>query len=207
MIRTLIAVALLSSLAACRGEPSKLPPIHLNPNMDTQDKYKAYGESKLFEDGRTMRPIPEGTIQYGASRADDALYRGRDEQRATEADEYGPFTAEWPEALKLDAALMQRGQQRYNIYCAPCHDQSGNGKGMVVLANAGLTPPPSFISAEDPNAKRIATMPVGEIYDTISHGKNTMPGYAAQIPVEDRWAIVAYLRALQRAQNIYTARN
>ncbi|MBM3595898.1 MAG: cytochrome c [Alphaproteobacteria bacterium] len=207
MIRTLIAVALLSSLAACRGEPSKLPPIHLNPNMDTQDKYKSYGESKLFEDGRTMRPVPEGTIQYGVARADDALYRGRQEQRATEADELGAFTDEWPEALKLDAALMQRGQQQFNIYCAPCHDQSGNGKGMVVLANAGLTPPPSFINAEDPNAKRIAEMPIGEVYNTVSYGKNTMAGYAAQIAVEDRWAIVAYLRALQRAQNIYTARN
>lgn len=199
MMRILIAVALLSSLAACRGEPSKLPPIHLNPNMDTQDKYKAYGESKLFEDSRTMRPVPEGTVQYGVSRADDEQYRGRDE--------FGNLSAKWPAGIKLDAALMKRGQERYNIFCAPCHDQSGNGQGMVVRANAGLTPPPSFIDPANPNAKRIAEAPVGEIYDTISNGKNTMPGYSAQIPVEDRWAIVAYLRALQRSQNLYTARN
>lgn len=186
LIPMLLAVAVLGG---CRGEPSKLPPVHLNPNMDTQAKYKAYGESHLFADGRTMREPPAGTVQHGLGKESDEIYRGQDE--------YGNFISKFP--VPLDEKLMSRGQERFNIYCSPCHDKSGGGKGMVV--QRGLTPPPTFIDPADVNGRRIMNMPVGEIFNTITNGKNTMPAYRSQIPTEDRWAIVAYLRALQRGQN------
>lgn len=186
LIPLLIAAAVLGG---CRGEPSKLPPIHLNPNMDTQAKYKAYGESQLFADHRTMREPPAGTVPHGLAKESDEIYRGEDE--------YGHFISKFP--VPLDEKTMRRGQERFNIFCSPCHDKSGNGKGIV--AQRGLTPPPSFVDSTDVNGRRIIAMPVGEIFNTITNGKNTMPAYRSQIPTEDRWAIIAYLRALQRGQN------
>lgn len=187
LIALLVAVA---ALGGCRGEPSKLPPVHLNPNMDTQAKYKAYGESHLFQDGRAMREPPAHTVQYGLSKESDELYRGTDEM--------GHFISKFP--MPVDAKLMKRGQERYNIFCAPCHDRSGGGRGLVAQ-RPGLVPPPTFIDSADANGRRIIGMPVGEIFNTITNGKNTMPGYRSQIPTEDRWAVIAYLRALQRGQN------
>jgi len=190
-MRSLIALVIAAAaLGGCRGEPSRLPPVHLNPNMDTQDKYKAYGHSNLFQDGRTMREPPAHTVQYGLGKVDDDVYRGQDE--------YGDFITKFP--LTLDKKLLDRGQERYNIFCAPCHDKSGSGKGMVAQ-RPGLVPPPTFVDPSDPNGRRIIKMPVGEIFNTITNGKNTMPAYRSQIPTEDRWAIVAYVRALQRGQN------
>ncbi len=187
LIAMLVAVA---ALGGCRGEPSKLPPVHLNPNMDTQAKYKAYGASHLFQDGRAMREPPAHTVQYGLAKESDELYRGQDE--------FGNFVTKFP--MQLDLKLMKRGQERYNIFCAPCHDASGGGKGMVAQ-RPGLVPPPTFIDSTDVNGRRIMNMPVGEIFNTITNGKNTMPAYRSQIPTEDRWAIIAYVRALQRGQN------
>jgi mono/diheme cytochrome c family protein len=190
-MRSLIAMLVAAAaLGGCRGEPSKLPPVHLNPNMDTQDKYKAYGASHLFQDGRTMREPPANTVQFGLSKESDEIYRGQDE--------FGNFISKFP--VTLDAKLMKRGQERYDIFCAPCHDKSGGGKGMVAQ-RPGLVPPPSFVDSTDVNGRRIINMPVGEIFNTITNGKNTMPAYRTQIPTDDRWAIIAYLRALQRGQN------
>lgn len=187
LITLLVAAA---ALAGCRGEPSRLPPVHLNPNMDTQHKYKAYGHSTLFADGRTMREPPAGTVQYHLSKDSDELWRG--------TDEFGNFVTKFP--MPVDLKLMTRGQERFNIFCAPCHDRSGGGKGMVAQ-RPGLVPPPTFIDPNDVNGKRIMDMPVGELFNTITNGKATMPAYRSQIPTEDRWAIVAYVRALQRGQN------
>lgn len=192
MRHLILALAAMAALGGCRGEPSKLPPVHLNPNMDTQDKYKAYGASHLFQDGRTMREPPANTVQYGLAKASDELYRGQDE--------FGRFVDKFPAELRLDMKLMKRGQERFNIFCSPCHDASGGGKGMVAQ-RPGLVPPPTFIDGTDVNGRRIINMPVGEIFNTITNGKNTMPAYRSQIPTEDRWAIIAYLRALQRGQN------
>lgn len=177
-------LVLVAALAGCRGEPSRQPPVHLNPNMDTQDRYDPYGPSGLFEDGRAMRHPPAGTVARGLEKADDAYWRGKDAS--------GQFATTWPEQVPVTAELLQRGRERYDIYCAPCHDRAGEGKGIV--AQRGLVPPPSY------HSDAIRNMPHGQLYDVIRNGVRTMPGYAAQIPVRDRWAIVAYIRALQRSQ-------
>ena len=111
-------------------------------------------------------------------------------QEGVDAD--GSFVTELPEGITLDAALLDRGQNRYDIYCAPCHDKAGTGNGIV--RQRGFIPPPSF--SDD----RVRAFPVGQINNAIAKGVRTMPSYAAQVPAADRWAIAAYVRALQISQ-------
>ena len=191
MNRALILIVSLLALGGCRGDLFTEPPIHLNPNMDTQDYYKAYGSSELFADGRTMRQPPAGAVARGFGKTDDAYDRG--------TDEVGEFITSFPAQVIVSRPLLQRGQERFNIYCTPCHDRTGSGNGIVV--QRGLNKPPTLVDPKDVNGKRIIKMPVGEIFHTITNGKNTMPAYRGQIPTADRWAIIAYLRALQRSQN------
>lgn len=180
--QTAVAMCMaLLALSACRGQPSEQPPVHLNPNMDTQEKYKAQSVSRFFEDRRTMRMPVEGTVARGNLKEDDAFFRGK---------EGDTFIGYIP--TDVTDQTMARGQERYNIYCAPCHDQTGGGKGIV--ATRGLVPPPSY------HEDRIRNMPEGELFNVISNGVRTMPAYRNQIPESDRWAIVGYIRALQRAQ-------
>lgn len=178
----LVCGALLAAVlvAGCRGSRSESPPIHLNPNMDQQDRFDPQEPSSFFADGRAMRPPVPGTIARGSLREDDHLYRGK------VGDTYATTL---PAGVTLDQKLLERGQKRYDIYCAPCHDQSGQGRGIIV--ERGLTPPPTY------HSDRLRTAPLGYVYEVVSNGVRTMPSYAAQIPVHDRWAIVAYVRALQ----------
>lgn len=166
-----------------RGKPSEDPPIHMNPNMDSQEKYEAQEESRFFEDGSAMRPPVAGTVARGELRENDAYYRGKNKD--------GSLITKMPVEITME--LLQRGRERYNIYCAPCHDQTGSGKGIVV--KKGFLPPPSM------HLDRLRESPDGHFYDVISNGIRNMPSYKHQIPVADRWAIVSYVRALQRAQN------
>lgn len=204
VLRALVLGVALGGLFGCRGEPSSKPPIHLNRNMDTQDKYKPYRESAFFGDHRAMRQPPANTVAWGRTsvarldedrhmlRDDDAYYLG-----------YGELDAEqkpvWVTAIpaRPSMQMLRRGQERYDIYCAPCHDTAGYGKGPVVLRNWPI-PVPSYHDA------RLVEMPVGQIYGAIAYGVNNynMPSYANQIPVDDRWAIVAYVRALQLSQKM-----
>jgi hypothetical protein len=183
----LITLAVFTTLivSACyRGHPSDKPPIHLNPNMDTQDKYKPQSESRFFPDGATMRrPVP-GTVARGELREDSRYYFGKDEQ--------GNYLTTLP--VSLTHELLERGRERYNIYCAPCHGLTGAGNGIITKYNYPI-PPPSF------HQERLRTMPDGQLFDTITNGIRNMPSYKHQIPVRDRWAIVSYVRALQRSQN------
>lgn len=178
----MVALSATAALTGCRGEVSRKPPVHLNQNMDFQDKYMPFGQSTIFDDARTMRLPPRGTVAQGQLKEDDRLYRGQDEE--------GNFVTTMPIAVDMD--VLKWGQERYNIFCAPCHDKSGSGKGIVV--SRGLVPPPSY------HQDKLRAMSVGELYGVISNGVRTMPSYRHQIPVEDRWAIVAYIRALQRSQ-------
>lgn len=176
-------------LAGCRGNPSSEPPVHWQRNMFTQDKGKAQRENTFFEDHRAMRPLVEGTLSVNAP-VEPGSYR-------TGKDDSGAFVAKWPAEVRVSMDLLKRGQERFNIYCAPCHDRTGSGNG-IVIQRANKTSrwqPTSYF--ED----RILNMPVGQIFDTITNGVRTMPGYAYQVPVSDRWAIVAYVRALQRSQH------
>jgi hypothetical protein len=180
---SIISIAILVQTGCYRGRPSEDPPIHVNPNMDSQQKYKAQAKSEFFEDGLSMRQPPAGTVARGDLREDDAYYRGRNSD--------GTLVAKMPVEINMD--LLQRGRQRYNIYCAPCHDQTGAGQGIVI--KKGYLPPPSL------HLDRLRESPDGHFYDVISNGIRNMPSYKHQIPIADRWAVVAYIRALQRSQN------
>jgi mono/diheme cytochrome c family protein len=151
-------------------------------DMHDQPKYSAYEPSAFFGDRRSSRPLVEGTIARGHLNEDELLHTGR---------AGGQPAAVFPFAV--DDALMRRGRERYDIFCSPCHGLTGDGDGMVV--QRGYRRPPSF------HVDRLRESPPGHLYDVITNGFGAMPDYAAQIPVRDRWAIAAYMRALQLSQN------
>lgn len=175
-------LAALLALPACRGNTSDQAPVHLNPNMDDVDYVEAQEGSAHFADGRGMRPQVPGTVARGEARTDAHLHLGQVD---------GKPAATLP--VPLSKELLLRGQQRYGVYCLPCHGGAGTGDGIVV--KRGLIPPPSFLD------KRIRAMELGQIYDVIRNGVRNMPAYDKQIPARDRWAIVAYVRALQAARS------
>jgi mono/diheme cytochrome c family protein len=182
MRRPILVLLLLVVLApvACRGGVSSQPPVHPVLDMDFQPKLRAQAESRFegWADGRAMRePVP-GTIPHDPPRDPRLLaFQNTD----------GSFASN---PLPLTAAVMQRGRERYDIHCAPCHDRVGTGNGLV--ARRWPVKIPSFLTDE-----RVSKLPDGEIFQTITNGKGTMPSYAHQVKVEDRWAIVHYIRALQ----------
>ena len=178
----LMLVGLLTLAGCGRGEPSTRTPIHLNPNMDDQPKYKAQAVSQFFANGAAMQTPVAGTVARGELRDDDAYYRGMNAK--------GEFIKAMP--VEITKELLERGEERFNIYCSPCHSKLGDGKGIMITK--GYLPPPTF------HDDRIRTMPDGQIFNTITNGIRNMPSYRHQIPVPDRWAIVAYLRALERSQ-------
>jgi len=171
-----------------QGKPSDKPPIHINPNMDNQPKLKSQSANDFFADGASMRPPVAGTVARGKLREDDAYWRGIDPATGTPV-------AKSP--VKITEAGLKRGQERYNIYCAVCHSRVGDGQG--IMLKKGYVPPPTF------HSDLIRSYPDGQIFGVISNGIRNMPAYAPQIPVEDRWLIVNYLRALQRSQNALAA--
>ena len=182
--RIAIPVLMLFAFSGCyRGQTSDKPPIHLNPNMDDQEKYKPQAESRFFPDSSDMRVPVEGTVAGGYLREDTEFYQGKNSK--------GEFINKAP--IEINMENMKRGQERYDIYCSPCHSRVGDGHGIII--DKGFPPPPSF------HIDRIREMPDGEIYDVISNGLRNMPSYGHQVMPADRWAIVIYLRALQRSQH------
>jgi mono/diheme cytochrome c family protein len=188
--RVLEALVLASvvALGGCaRGCTSSRPPIHLNPSMDDQPKVRSQTASSFFFDGASMRqPVP-GTVPIGGLKEDGAFFTGKG------AD--GQFIATIPVAA--DEALVERGRQRYEIYCQPCHDARGDGRG--ILFQRGKVPTATF------HQEKILKYSDGQIFDVITNGVGLMPGYRWPIPPSDRWAIVAYVRALQRERLARTA--
>lgn len=187
MTNRVLIGALVLTVAACRGSVSEQPPIHIIPDMDWQPKYHAQGESAFFADGRASREPVEGTVARGQLRDDTAFNDGKKD---------GAFLHKAP--IQVDEAVLARGKERFNIYCAPCHDQTGSGNGMV--KQRGYQPPPSNLASENTRG-----MSDGEIYDAVKNGIRNMPAYAAQIPTKDRWAVVAWVRVLQRSQHAQLA--
>ena len=191
------------------------PPYHAFLDMDVQPKLKAQATSDVFRDGRAMRPRVAGTVARGELMADDHLYRGYAPDKtwtnpATNAAEPAWYNT-YPDAVTLDDAFIERGRERYNIFCAPCHGQSGDGNGMVHLravevgaSATGWNQPTNLIDIDAASGRSVygeELYPHGKLFNTITHGARTMSGYASQISAEDRWAIIAYLRALQWSQN------
>lgn len=166
--------ALLIALAAGVG---------CRQDMQDQPKYIPLRPSDFFGDGRSERPLIEGTVARGHLDDDTAYYTGRGPD--------GKFVDEFPFQVTKD--VVERGQDRFNIYCAPCHDRLGNGNGKIV--RRGYRHPPSY------HIDRLRQVPNGYIYDVITSGFGAMPDYSAQIQPRDRWAIVSYVRALQLAHN------
>jgi mono/diheme cytochrome c family protein len=183
-LATFFLVVLVVGLMGFRGSISTRPPLEVFPDMDRQPYYKPQSRSAFFADGRTDRPIPAGVVARGRLRLDSAYYEGR------EAD--GQWVRGLPERVAVTHAFMERGRERYDIYCTVCHGALGDGRGIVT--QYGWGGPVSL------HSDVFRDMAEGEIYNTITHGKNTMFGYGDKLEPEDRWAVVAYVRALQRAQ-------
>lgn len=176
-----LAVASTLFVAGCaRGCTSSRPPIHLNPSMDHQPKVRAQAASTFFYNGAAMRePVP-GTVAIGGLKEDAPFFTGRG------AD--GQFVATNP--APVDEQVVERGRERYRIYCQPCHDARGDGRG--ILFQRGNVPTATF------HDDKIRSYPDGQVFDVITNGTGLMSGYRWPIPPADRWAIVAYVRQLQR---------
>jgi len=188
--KNIVKIACLSGaalvFASCRGQISEKQPIHPNMNMDQQPRMEAQEVNKFFEDNRSMRQPVEGTIARGLKKEDVAYYQG--------VDANDEWISDIP--VKVTKELLYRGQDRYDIYCSVCHGGTGAGDGIIMTGNYGYVPAPTY------HQDRLREAPDGEIYSAIYNGVRTMPSYATQIKVEDRWAIVAYIRALQASQNV-----
>jgi mono/diheme cytochrome c family protein len=216
------ACALVSTVVsllavACHGNRSEIPPVHLIQNMDFQSRFDAQEQNDFFRPvdcrqrtdehgvvelnehtgeplyvnpgcrGRANRmPVP-GTVAVGHLKDDDEYYRGRGPD--------GRLFDRLPAGVKLTPQLLARGEERYNIYCQPCHDATGEGKGVATRRGGGFKVAPG--NFHDP---RLRAMPLAYFVDVINNGKGTMLSYAAQIPIEDRWAIAAWARTLQVAR-------
>ena len=153
-------------------------------NLEMRDEYrvKPLEPSPVFADGRSSRPLVPGTVAQGHLKTDEALHAGR---------AAGQYVTAPP--MQVTREFLERGRERYNIYCAPCHNQDGYGRGLVVLR--GFPAPPSY------HIDRLRRAPVGYIFDVATNGYGVMYGYADRVNVQDRWAIAAYVRALQYSQH------
>ncbi len=151
--------------------------------MYDQPKKKALAESDFYRDGQSARVPPAGTVARGYLRTDKALYAGQGPD--------GKFVAELP--VPLTKELLLRGRERFDVFCSPCHAREGNGNGMIV--QRGFKQPTSF------HVDRLRQQPIGYFFDVMTNGFGQMSSYASQVPPEDRWAIAAYLRALQFSQS------
>jgi mono/diheme cytochrome c family protein len=168
--------------ASCASDVSRKPQIEIFNDMRQQPKYYTQGESQFsgFTDGRAdRRPIPGTVAQGHLHPSDDPFYTGVAN---------GMYVA--INQLKITPEVMELGQQRFNTYCSPCHGRAGNGKGIVAARSTWI--PSSLVD------DRVKGFSDGDIFDVITHGRRTMPAYRFQITEHDRWAIVAYVRALQR---------
>ncbi|HNQ89530.1 MAG TPA: cytochrome c [Verrucomicrobiota bacterium] len=175
-----LAAAAVLSIAGFRGSLSRQPPLEVFPDMDRQPRVRPQSASAFFEDGFGSRRAVAGTVAHGALPADAPEATGR----VPGSTQYVTLNPK-----PISAALLDRGRERFEIHCLPCHGARADGKGittqygMVVIA-----------SLHDP---RIVRMPDGEIFDTMRHGRNLMPAYGPTLEPSDRWAVIAYLRALQ----------
>ena len=167
-------------LAGCAGNTSRNTPLQIFPDMDKQAKQRPQSYSSVFADGRASRVPVAGTVARGNLKEDEAFFTGVTNNQ---------YIGKNP--LPVTADLLKRGQERFNIYCSPCHDRTATGRGLVGQSSLWL--------ATNLHEDRVRQMNDGEIFTIVSQGRRSMPAYRFQIPERDRWAIIAYVRALQRA--------
>jgi mono/diheme cytochrome c family protein len=189
VVVTAAAVVPLALAVKARHSKTEKPRVHIIQDMDAQPKYKAQRENPIFADGRADRDAVAGTVAVGHLNEDDHFYRGRAN---------GAWARTFPAQVELTEETMARGKQRFGIYCTPCHGQGGLGDGMVhkradALGEGGWIPPTNITQ------DYLRQMAVGELFNSITNGVRNMPAYGPQIPPEDRWAIIMYVRALQRS--------
>jgi len=171
MIRLLFPLCIVLFLAACRRD------------MYNQPRYKPFAEDNFFPDGASARPPPPNTVAWGHANLDTGYFQGKTDD--------GKLLEAFP--MKVTRGMLERGRQRYNIYCSVCHGRTGNGNGMIV--QRGFPTPPSY------HIDRMRQAPPGHFYDVITNGYGVMYSYSARVEPADRWAIVAYIRALQLSHN------
>ncbi|MCA9317626.1 MAG: cytochrome c [Planctomycetes bacterium] len=215
-----LGLACALALGACQGNRADEPPVHIWWQMDGQKHFEAQEENDFFYSvdcaeeeariaeeqasshavgfdkynpprtcfARAMREPPAGTVAVGQLKNDDHLHQGRDVS--------GRLVDELPPSVPLTLELLSRGEERYNIYCQPCHDYTGSGNGIVTRRGGGFQAkmPVNF------HTDYYRAMPLGYFYDVIKNGKGTMQSYGAQIPTEDRWAIAVWVRTLQQSR-------
>ncbi len=173
-----VGLAMLAAVGCTRGSTSDDPPIHLNPNMDDQPRYEAQASSDFFYDGKAMRTPVAGTVARGSMAENAVVTTGMSGGAPVDSS-----------PVPVDEALLARGEERYAIYCGPCHAENGNGQSMLRER--------SGVATADLTQDRLLTVGDGYLFDVITNGFGLMPGYAYPIPPEDRWAIVAWMRRLQ----------
>lgn len=196
VLLVLVAVSLvpMGLMYRANHQAKNQPRLQIVYDMDQQSYYKAQTENPFFADGVTMRKPPVGTVARGMLAEDDAYFRGIARDTI--------FVVEIP--AQVTRPMLERGRERFNIYCAPCHGQSGNGNGMVhvraqALGEGTWTPPTDLTS------QTVVDRPAGHIFNTITNGIRTMPSYGAQLNPADRWAVTAYVRALQLSRGASAA--
>ncbi|MFN3821894.1 MAG: c-type cytochrome [bacterium] len=175
-----------SILTGCRGVPSEKPPIHIVQDMDHQPRLNPQSSHSFFRNGRGLRTPPLGTVARGHLYNDPVYYQGINSQD-------GKPVHQSPQPVTMES--LRRGKERYEIFCAVCHGRTGYGESIV--AKRGLNPPPVSLHSEI-----VRNYSDGYLFQVISNGVRSMPGYATQIPFQDRWHIVNYLRALQKSQAV-----
>jgi mono/diheme cytochrome c family protein len=193
-LATFLGCVLLVSILGFRGTTFTRPPADvfpewLFPGMKYQPKLRPQAASNFFADGRADRMPPSHTVMRGMLDEDDHLYRGKDAN--------GQFAAGFPKEIKVDVAFIKRGQEKYTTFCAPCHGLTGHGDG--ILSKYGMG---TLSSNGNYHSDRIRNMPDGQIFDTITNGSQSkvMFPYGDKLDPQDRWAVVAYVRTLQRAE-------
>ena len=199
-IATALLVVLTLSVLGLRGTNFTKPPMDVFPEwafpgMKYQPKYKHQGSSEFFADGRADRPLPAGVVAANFGPLGQPLIT--DDHMAAGRASDGSFAQGFPAGVEMNHEFLQQGRKSYVIYCAPCHGALGDGNGITKQYGMGATP-----TYHDDRLRDIAE---GDLYNTIANGKGNMLSYADKLTVNERWAVVAYVRALQRAQQGSTA--
>jgi mono/diheme cytochrome c family protein len=181
--------------ARARVIASETPRINIVPDMDHQPKYKTQSASPFFADGMSDRLPVDDTVAVGELHDDTEFFQGKNGEA---------WITSFPKTFAISADKMARGQERFKIYCSPCHGLAGDGDGVVAkraeeLQEGKWVPPTSLYVAN------VVSQPVGQLFNSITHGVRNMPAYGPQIPAEDRWAILLYVRAMQRSRDTSVA--